>query len=350
MNFPKILSLILLAISFPSFSGGDLSEDLPEPQSFSNISSNTNNSKHQKSIIQRQERTDRYKKALEELKMNPAIANLPTCMQHIDGDCIFDRNQLSIHEDVSATAKKPHHEEPTPTDNKFALLIGNSQYLSKKIPELLTPKHDVIEIENILLTKFGYKTKVIFDASKSEIINQLNELAITSSPSDTILIFYAGHGYQVDDTKMGFWIPVDASADSASGWISNSDVTTILKSTKGSQIILISDSCYSGTLANEFKLSESSFDPSSKNKGRAVIAFTSGAEEPVSDEGLNNHSIFAFSLIEKLFHSPETIRGYYIWSEVSEFVMKNYPQNPQYGAILTAHHTQGSDFVFKANK
>lgn len=38
-----------------------------------------------------------------------------------------------------------------------------------------------------------------------------------------MLLFYAGHGYLLDDTKMGYWIPIDASVKTAAGWITSSN-------------------------------------------------------------------------------------------------------------------------------
>ena len=70
-------------------------------------------------------------------------------------------------------------------------------------------------------------------------------------------------------------------------------------------------------------------------KKRIRMAFTSGGEEPVLDNGGGKHSVFAKSFLEvmKQISEPE---GRYIFNRVSEKLALNTNQQPQYNPILNA--------------
>jgi hypothetical protein len=74
---------------------------------------------------------------------------------------------------------------------------------------------------------------------------------------------------------------------------------------------------------------------------------SSGGDEPVSDEGKEGHSIFAWNLIRTLENTRSTTPGLRIWGNIHGLVMRDYPQEPQYGAVVSAGHVPGGDFLFQ---
>ncbi len=238
----------------------------------------------------------------------------------------------------AATTKKTRHYR--------ALLFGDNAYKAP-IPALDTPIGDVDGIAEILQANLGYEPRVVHDASKAKIIEEINKIAAETKPEDSVLLLYAGHGYLDDTTKTGYWIPVDASASSAKGWVSNNDVAKLLSAIPAYQLILVSDSCFSGSLTREEKVtSKTTENIEDIINHRSVLAFSSGDEEPVSDEGKENHSIFAWNLIQALKKITATTHGYDIYQIVYTGVKASYPQSPQYGAVLTAGHKEGGDYLF----
>lgn len=187
------------------------------------------------------------------------------------------------------------------------------------------------------------------DATKADMVATLNRLGSESSADDSVLVFYAGHGYLMDDTKMGYWIPVDGSVKSPVNWISNTDISKFLKNIEANQVILVSDSCFSGSLTREEKILAFSKngDRSTITDKRSVLAMSSGGEEPVSDEGKDGHSIFAWSLMNALKTAEESTPGAQIFQGVKEKVVKDYAQEPQYGAVLSAGHMEGGEYLFE---
>jgi uncharacterized caspase-like protein len=336
-----------------------------------------------------QARTLLYREALEELRKNPAAADVPECQAGQSpkgGQCLARPEPVAVVAPTPApavapvvspvvaatpaapiaSASRPAVQAPAvpapvvmpppapvaqaPASRRFAILVGNNAYAAP-IPPLETPIADVSKIADVLRARFGFETRIVPDAGKAKIIEALNDIALEAKPEDSVLLFYAGHGYLMEDIKMGYWIPVDASVKTAQGWISNSDISKLLAAIRARQLILISDSCYSGSLTKEQKVVQSKeLKADEILKQRSVLVFSSGADEPVSDEGKEGHSIFAWNLIKTLQASGSLTPGAQIWNVVSKDVSKEYPQQPQYGAVVSAGHVEGGDFLFQAPK
>lgn len=315
-----------------------------------------------------QARTLLYREALEELRKNPQAADVPVCAPGIKpkaGECLLPPAPAVpvvaippaaiAHVQPVAPVASPT-EAPAPVASpapiapgqRLALLIGNQGY-KPPIPPLETPIADVTRIGTTIEKRFGFAVRILRDAGKDDIISALNRIAGQSRPEDSVLIFYAGHGYQMDDTGLGFWIPVDASVKTAKGWIANDDIARLLAAIPARQIILVSDSCFAGTLAREKKLkATATLSPDDVLRRRSVLVMTSGDEEPVSDEGKDGHSIFAWNLIRALESAQALTPGFEVWRNVHRGVTKEYPQQPQYGAVISAGHVEGGEFLFRS--
>jgi hypothetical protein len=292
-------------------------------------------------VLQRhQARTLLYREALEELKKNPAAADVRECTSTSP-----QPGEMCI--------RAPEKTTPLPTPQaqvgrKLAVLIGNNAY-ANPIPALETPIFDVQQIGQVLKDRFGYEVRLVQDATKADVVRTLNQIGAQTKPEDSVLLFYAGHGYLVDDTKMGYWIPVDGSVKSPSNWVSNSDISLFLKNIPAQQLLLISDSCFSGTLAREQSSTsrQVGFDRDQILRTRSVLTMSSGGEEPVSDEGKEGHSIFAWALMRALKNSGQSTIGAQVFQGVKSDVVKDYPQTPQYGAVFSAGHIAGGEYLFE---
>lgn len=307
-------------------------------------------------IMQRhQARTLLYREALEELRKNPQAADVPGCPPVATKTRTLCIRRPAGQTGAAAEAPPPSSGVSHPasaemalpaTRRRLAVLFGNNDYAAP-IPALNTPIGDVEKVAEVLQRQFGYEIRIIRDAGKADIIQALNRIAEESGPDDSVLIFYAGHGYLMEETRMGFWIPVDGSTKTAANWISNSDISKLLQAISSRQVILISDSCFSGSLTREQKMA-TSYSAKSREalRHRSVLAFSSGDEEPVSDEGKEGHSIFAWNLINTLQAVHGAALGFEIYRTVHDGVRKDYPQEPQYGGVITAGHVSGGEYLF----
>jgi hypothetical protein len=299
-----------------------------------------------------QSRTQLYREALEELRKNPAAADVKPCPQgepQAGEECI---RVTAAPESVQAAPLPNARPETAPVPQvrrKIALLFGNNHYPAP-IPPLETPIGDVEAVGKVLSERFAYEVRIVRNAAKSDMVRALNEIGAEVGVDDSVVVFYAGHGYLMDDTQMGYWIPVDGSVKTAAKWISNSDIAKFLAQIPARQVILVSDSCYSGTLTRELKLQSADGEPISRDdiaRKRSVLAMSSGGDEPVSDEGKDGHSIFAWSLLNALKSAGTLTPGGQLHRVVKSEVLKDYPQEPQYGAVLSAGHVEGGEYLFE---
>jgi hypothetical protein len=226
----------------------------------------------------------------------------------------------------------------------YALVIGNNGY--KKLPKLNTAVDDAKAVAATLERDYGFTVSLLTDASEEQVIGALAELRRTLTPKDNLLIYYAGHGWYDDGAERGYWLPVDAVADNQSHWISNADVTDVLKAMQAKHVLVVADSCYSGSLTRGLAIgsgSSSYFEDIVARRARTVL--TSGGLEPVLDAGGGGHSVFAKAFLDALQGNNGVIDGEGIYHKVYDEVRLNAEQEPGYGNIRLAGH-DGGDFLF----
>ncbi|MDM8544480.1 caspase family protein [Desulfococcaceae bacterium HSG9] len=235
------------------------------------------------------------------------------------------------------------------SQNYHALIIGNNNY--KELQPLQNAVNDARVIADILKTKYDFTVRLITDATRKDIVLALDESRGKLTQNDNFLIYYAGHGVIDEKINRGYWLPVDASPTNHLNWISNSDITDTLKAVNAKHVLVVADSCYSGTLLRSIKRiklktgSERQIYLKRLSDKRSRTALVSGGLEPVTDSGAVKHSIFAQSFIESLQESQNAITAEEVSSFVRKKVIVNAHQTPEYSDIRFAGHN-GGDFIF----
>lgn len=92
-----------------------------------------------------------------------------------------------------------------------ALVIGNGNY--RFFGRLANPVNDAKAIAQ-KLAGFGIDVQTVLDADRDSFIRSLNTYAERSAPGDIGILFYAGHGVQVDG--INYLVPVNMQADGVS--------------------------------------------------------------------------------------------------------------------------------------
>ncbi len=233
--------------------------------------------------------------------------------------------------------------------NYHALVIGNNNY--QYLENLRTALDDALSVGAILEKKYGFKVTVLKDATREGIIDSLYNYRKTLSENDNLLIYYAGHGFLDKEANLGYWLPVEAKKDSDSHWVSNFDITNKLKVIAAKHIMIVADSCYSGSFTRDARglvVRRKNLDDDSylvkmaKIKSRVVLS--SGGIEPVEDgEGL--HSVFNKYFIQALEENTGVIDSASIYPQIKRMVMMNASQTPEYGDIRFTG-SEGGDFLF----
>jgi hypothetical protein len=238
----------------------------------------------------------------------------------------------------------------------YALVIGNSDY--RQLPHLATARADADAVAAVLRDHYGFQVKLVRDATRYDILSALNEMRANLTDEDNLLIYYAGHG-ELDKVNMrGQWLPVDAERDSTANWISNVAITDILNAMNARHILVVSDSCYSGSLTRSSLASLDSALSKDEREAwlramaskRSRTALTSGGLEPVLDAGGGGHSVFARAFLDVLAQNHDVLEGQRLFQELSArvtYAAQNYQfeQLPQYAPIKFAGHEAGDFFL-----
>lgn len=291
-----------------------------------------------------------FKDALKLLEQNGRAADLPACGGMISNTCMPSFAQARMEWPTARPlVRKPIVASLPQIERKVAIVIGINQYTDPRIPQLDNAVPDADAVARQLETSMGYETRVLRNASRGEIVAALQNVARELDPNDSLVVYYAGHGYLREVPKgpaQGYWIPADGLASNPANWISNADVSKLLANIPAKQVMLVSDSCYSGAFSKEQKVAVAA-DPSSILARRSVVVMSSGGEEPVADDGVEGHSIFAWSLMQSLKKVGQVEPGSRVFDVTREQVTAAYPQVPQYGAAVSAGHAAGGDYLFE---
>jgi uncharacterized caspase-like protein len=237
-----------------------------------------------------------------------------------------------------------------------ALVIGNNIYAHW--PSLNTPEQDARGVAEILGKKYGFKTKVLLNATRFDVLQALNDFRKTLTENDNFLVYYAGHGHWEKQIQRGYWVPVDSDTDSDVNWISTFAITDVLSAMSARHVLIVADSCYSGALTRsalarlEAGMSNEARDhwlqSTAEKRSRTVLS--SGGLQPVLDSGGGNHSVFAKAFLDVLASNTDILDGQRLGLEVAARVSyaassAQVEQDPQYAPIRYAGHEAG-DFLF----
>ncbi len=237
-----------------------------------------------------------------------------------------------------------------------ALVIGNNEY--KGFKRLKTAINDAEVVAGILRDRYGFKVKLLRNATRGQILSELNELRQRLTDKDNLLIYYAGHGEMDQKNQRGYWLPVDAEPGNTANWISNIDLSDVLNLMAVKHLLVVADSCYAATLTRssagrlEATMTEEELARAVQNLAnkRARLVLTSGGVEPVLDNTGGDHSVFAQIFIDTLKANDGVLLGRDVFQRVQlrvNAIAQRWavPQVPEYAPIKYAGH-EGGDFFF----
>jgi len=134
---------------------------------------------------------------------------------------------------------------PVLAENRVALVIGESAYRS--VAALPNPANDAAQISKLLLDA-GFEVTTAADLTQREMNDKVGDFAakiVAKGPDTVALVFYAGHGLQIDGEN--FLVPVDVDprreADIPLQAVRLNDVLNTLNSMPSRMRILLLDAC-----------------------------------------------------------------------------------------------------------
>jgi|GEM_PF-2606417 len=228
----------------------------------------------------------------------------------------------------------------------IAFVVGIDSY-SQGWPRLSQAVKDAQRMEAALKAR-GFTVFTLYDknAMGSEIVAGLRKAASQTGKNDAFVFYYAGHGHTQksarDGSEAGYLAPVDAKSGDLTGYISVSQIRDEINSTCAAKhVLLVLDSCFSGTLLTRAQLTEGGVADYLSKSG--IYGITAGMQDQPAVDGL-----FTSVLIEGLDGNADYNNdGYVTFKELGLYAeqnvrVKNRYQTPDYGVMYGA-----GQFVFK---
>jgi uncharacterized caspase-like protein len=192
---------------------------------------------------------------------------------------------------------------PTMAENRLALVIGQSAYRS--VPPLPNPMNDAKAVSEAL-TEAGFEVSTASDLSQSQMRDAISKFAgrvESKGPESIALVFYAGHGVQIDGEN--YLVPIDVEpkreADIPILAIRLNDVLNALTSIPNRMRIVLLDACRNDPFPVVSKTAGQGLaivDAKIGTPGTFVSFSTSPGAE--ADDGDGSHSPYTTALLPAL--------------------------------------------------
>jgi formylglycine-generating enzyme required for sulfatase activity len=151
-------------------------------------------------------------------------------------------------------------------NGRVALVIGNGAY--QHAPELPNPPHDASDIAQALAA-IGFEVDLAIDTEMDDLRARVKRFGERAAGAEIALIFYAGHGLQIDGRN--FILPIDAAIESEADVAFEAyDLDLLVRATnQGAEVrIFLLDACrnnpFEGALTD------------SMGQGRSAVALSTG--------------------------------------------------------------------------
>lgn len=189
---------------------------------------------------------------------------------------------------------------------RVALVIGNGNYSVQ--PKLRNPVGDATAIANVLRNA-GFIVTLGTDLTNQAMRETINRFAVTVPDSDAALLYFAGHGVQVDGEN--YLIPVDANIERVADLVWQTiPVSTLVSELEGQgrTSIVILDACrHNAGLTRRLRGLTSRSRSLSVGQGLAQVSAPDGAyvafstaPHTVARDGVGKNSPFATALLKHM--------------------------------------------------
>ena len=195
--------------------------------------------------------------------------------------------------------------QAVPGADRLALVIGNSAYVA--VSELSNPQNDAADVSAVL-ERLGFDVTTLLDANRAGMDGALRTFAQRSVGADMALVFYAGHGMEMDGVN--YLVPVDARLESDTDVeYETVQLDRVLRATEGAALrMVILDACRDNPLARTMRrvratrsISRGSFGDLDEQQllDETLVAYAAAAGTTAAD-GLGRNSPYTEALLTYL--------------------------------------------------
>tara|TARA_B100000795_G_scaffold106789_1_gene78820 strand:+ start:1263 stop:3422 length:2160 start_codon:yes stop_codon:yes gene_type:complete len=219
--------------------------------------------------------------------------------------------------------------------NRYALVIGNEDYQSKQRglsseQNVDYAVNDAKVFKEYALKTLGVKEDNMFylkDATAIEInrkIKLVSKIIKKLGSKAELIVYYAGHGYPDETTKIPYLIPVDVPASDLSYAIKLDDFYKDLSATGAKSITVFLDACFTGGGRESGLMASRGVKVKPKEgslSGNLVVFSASSGNQSALPYHKEGHGMFTYYLLKKLQESKGKVTmgelADYITNEVS---------------------------------
>ena len=233
---------------------------------------------------------------------------------------------------------------------QVALVVGNSTYAH--IGRLPNPENDAVDMA-AALRRIGFEVTTELDADRVELTEALRAFTRQSAGADVSLVFYAGHGLEMDG--INYLVPVDARLErDVDVRYETVTLDDLLVSTVGARLrLVILDACRNNPLARSMQRTVASRSVSGGSFGQldedllgdeTLVAYAAAAGTTAAD-GTGRNSPYTSAL---LAHLDEPLEILTLFRRVRARVLEatNGEQRPhEYQSLLREHYLSGAPAV-----
>ena len=184
---------------------------------------------------------------------------------------------------------------------RVALVIGNSAY--QALPVLPNPANDATDVATEL-GEMGYDVTVRTNATRSEMANVVARFAEKMQGAELALLFYAGHGVQLNGEN--YLLPVDATGESEAALrLSTIDLSSLQDAMADARAnVIILDACrnnpFADAIAAHRGIGVSRGLTPMDTRGRGSLIVFSTKPNSVAADGDGRNSPFTAALIRHM--------------------------------------------------
>ena len=228
-------------------------------------------------------------------------------------------------------------------DGRVALVVGNSTYAH--IGRLPNPDNDARDMA-AALRRLGFEVTTELNADRVELTEALRQFTRQSADADVSLVFYAGHGIEMDGVN--YLVPVDARLErDVDVRFETVTVDDLLVSTSGASLrLLILDACRNNPLARSMQrtaafrsVSGGSFADLNEDLlgDETLVAYAAAAGTTAAD-GRGRNSPYTAALLSHL-ETPLEIGLLFRRVRAQVLAATNGAQRPhEYHSLVSEHY------------
>ena len=232
-------------------------------------------------------------------------------------------------------------------DGRVALVVGNSTYAH--IGRLPNPENDAIDMA-AALQRLGFDVTTEFDVDRVSLTEALRAFTRRSAGADVSLVFYAGHGIEMDGVN--YLVPVDARLERDTDVRFEAiELDDVLAATEGAGLrVVILDACRNNPLARSMQrttarrsVSRGSFGDLDESLlgDETLVAYAAAAGTTAAD-GTGRNSPYTSALLAYL-EQPLELSAVFRQVRARVLEATEGEQRPhEYASLLGEHYLSGA--------